>query len=217
MLDRYLLSCADAKLSMSLLLIRHGETELNAGRIVQFPDTPLGANGLAQAESLGRSLAERTIGLVLTSDYLRAQMTAERIVAHTGAPLRTSANLRERNFGQLRGKSYTEFGALDIFAADYAPPGGEAWPEFNARVDGAWLEILNLAEDLPGDLVVVTHGLVLRSLLERRLDVSMHADCAGISVANTAVTIVERVAPWRVLELAAVGHLAHGPADVAPV
>ena len=56
---------------MTLLLIRHGETELNAGRVVQFPDTPLGANGIGQAVRLGRHLATRNIGLVLSSDYRR--------------------------------------------------------------------------------------------------------------------------------------------------
>jgi len=31
---------------MSLILIRHGETALNASRTLQFPDTPLGERGL---------------------------------------------------------------------------------------------------------------------------------------------------------------------------
>lgn len=202
---------------MNFLLIRHGETEFNAGRIVQFPDTPLGANGILQADSLGQSLARRDIGLILTSDYLRARMTAERIAAHTRAPLLTSANLRERNFGDLRGRSYAEFGELDILGPDYAPPGGEAWPDFNSRVDAAWREIVGHARDLAGDLVVVTHGLVLRSLLERVLDVSGHGNCSGLTVANTSVTTVERQPPWRVLELAAVAHLDGGARDVAPV
>lgn len=208
---------SDRPTTMTLLLIRHGETELNAARIVQFPDTPLGASGRQQADRLGRSLARRDIGRVLTSDYIRARMTADSVVAHTGAPLVTSANLRERNFGAIRGLAYDELGALDVFAQDYVPPDGESWPEFHARVDRAWQEIVAHVDGLTGDLVVVTHGLVLRSLLERVLDLSGHVIEPGVVVANTSVTVVERAPPWRVLDFAGVGHLDHGVRDVAPV
>jgi broad specificity phosphatase PhoE len=42
---------------MPILLIRHGETDSNAARIVQTPDVPLSARGVAQAERLARRLA----------------------------------------------------------------------------------------------------------------------------------------------------------------
>ena len=38
---------------------------------------------------------------------------------------------------------------------------------FHRRVDEAWAEIEHHAGRLAGDVAVVTHGLVLRSLLER--------------------------------------------------
>lgn len=202
---------------MALLLIRHGETDLNATRVVQFPDTPLGRGGMLQAERLGQQLSARPIELVLTSDYTRARSTAERVAGHAGAVLVESAHLRERNFGELRGKSYTEFGDIDIFARDFVPPAGESWPVFNTRVDAAWQEVVARADALAGDLAVVTHGLVLRSLFERILDVSAHTMESDLVVANTSVTTVEREPPWRVLDLANVEHLAEGPGDVAPV
>ncbi|MEQ8662877.1 MAG: histidine phosphatase family protein [Gammaproteobacteria bacterium] len=197
---------------MALLLIRHGETDFNTGRVVQFPDTPLGAAGIAQAEALGASLRGRRLDLVLSSDYLRARMTAERIVAATRARLLESAHWRERHFGELRGRAYSEFGTRDIFARDYVPPGGESWPDFDARVDQAWSELLGHAASAAGDIAVVTHGLVLRSLIERVLDVGGHVVAPGITVANTSVTIVDHLPPWRVLELAGVAHLAAGAA-----
>ena len=194
---------------MTLLLIRHGETELNAGRIVQFPDTPLGANGIAQAARLGQRLATRNIGLVLTSDYRRARMTAGGVVAYCGAPTLEDASLRERNFGDFRGSVYAEHG-MDIMAADFEPPNGESWPVFHARVDRAWQLIQTHLSTVDGDLVVITHGLVLRSLFERRLDSRSHLLEPGMVVNNTAVTTVERVAPWRIIELACVAHLNDG-------
>jgi broad specificity phosphatase PhoE len=192
---------------MALLLIRHGETAFNAGRVVQFPDTPLGEHGIEQAERLGRSLARRPLALILTSDYTRARMTAERIRRHTMAPLVETNTLRERNFGDIRGRAYAEFGLLDILADDYEPPGGESWPAFHARVDRAWAEISEHVCSLDGDLAVVTHGLVLRSLLQRVLDTDGHVVAPDITVANTSITEVEPAPPWRVIDLANTAHL----------
>ena len=191
---------------MTLLLIRHGETELNAGRVVQFPDTPLGANGIAQALRLGRHLATRNIGRVLCSDYRRARMTAAGVVAHTGAPLVEHASLRERNFGDFRGSAYADHG-MDIMAPDVIPPNGEGWADFHARVDEAWRVIQDHAAEVEGDLVVVTHGLVLRSLIERKLDLGTTVLTPELVVHNTSVTVVERGAPWRLRELASIAHL----------
>ena len=194
---------------MTLLLIRHGETELNAGRVVQFPDTPLGTNGIAQAVRLGQHLRARNIGLVLSSDYRRARMTAGSVVAHTGAPLVEHASLRERNFGDFRGSAYAEHG-IDIMAPDVIPPNGEGWAAFHARVDEAWQVIQDFAARVDGDLAVVTHGLVLRSLFERKLDLGAIALAPDLVVHNTSVTTVERGAPWRVRELASISHLEDG-------
>ena len=192
---------------MAILLIRHGETDLNTNRVVQFPHTPLGEHGRMQAERLGLRLKSRSIERILTSDYQRAKSTAETLAAHVGLTHIESANLRERNFGDIRGIPYDDLGEIDIFTPDFAPPNGESWPEFHARVDLAWQEVISHAEPLNGDLAVVTHGLVLRSLLDRVLDVSGFEIEPDVVVANTSVTIVEHAPPWRVLELAGVAHL----------
>ena len=192
---------------MSLLLIRHGETDLNAARILQYPDTPLSTHGCLQAERVGRRLGEHPVQLIVTSDYTRARMTADQIARYTGARLIETPLLRERNFGELRGESYESLGDIDVFALDYAPPGGESWPVFHARVDRAWDELLKHTATVTGDIAVITHGLVLRSLIERRLDTSAHLVTPEFVVANTAVTTVDIAAPWRVADLACIAHL----------
>lgn len=202
---------------MSLLLIRHGETDMNTNRVVQFPDTPLGEHGLVQAERLGQSLRRRQIARVLTSDYARAHVTAEHVARHTGAELVVVPRLRERNFGDIRGTSYADLGELDIFAPNFSPPGGETWEVFDRRVDAAWAEVLEHAAAIAGNIAIITHGLVLRSLLSRRLDASGHALESDVVVANTSVTIVDRDPPWRVHELASIAHLDGDARDVAPV
>ena len=192
---------------MTLYLIRHGETELNAARVVQFPETPLGARGKLQAAHLSDFLISRKIQKVLTSDYLRARMTAESIRHETGAELLQIPMLRERNFGHIRGKCYDDFEGVDIFAEDYSPPGGESWEEFHQRVDRAWVIIQAHLEATEGNLAVVTHGLVLRSLLDRLLDTSSQSLKDDLVLENTCVTEVQAAAPWRVVSLATTDHL----------
>tara|TARA_B100001123_G_C15036139_1_gene917466 strand:+ start:422 stop:817 length:396 start_codon:yes stop_codon:yes gene_type:complete len=115
--------------------------------------------------------------------------------------------LRERNFGEIRGRPYTEFNDVDIFGPDYKPPGGESWEVFHSRVDTAWNEVIAQAQILPGDFAVITHGLVLRSFFERKLEISNHTISKDSVVANTSVTIVDNEPPWQVIKLASTDHL----------
>src|SRR5207247_3945535 len=190
---------------MSIFLIRHGETLGNASRTVQLPDNPLSPRGIAQAELLARRLEREGIAAILSSDFARAAATAEHLRRVTGAPVRQDPLLQERNFGDLRGTPYTELG-FDMFAPDYAPPNGETWEVFHARVDQAWTRVQELAAATGGCLAVVTHGLVCRSLAARHL-VLADGDVVTERWVNTSVTIVDGAPPWRVRALNVVAHL----------
>jgi probable phosphoglycerate mutase len=189
----------------AIVLVRHGETESNAARILQWPDTPLSARGLAQAERLAARLARLPIGRILSSDYARARMTAECVARATAAPLALDAGLQERNFGDLRGTAYRDLGH-DPFAADYTPPGGESWEDLHARCDLVWERIARLARETQGHLVVVTHGLVCHSLVTRRLELAEGVQ-APLGFANTSVTLIEQGPPWRVALANCCAHL----------
>jgi broad specificity phosphatase PhoE len=188
-----------------ILLIRHGETAGNAARIVQKPDIPLSPRGEAQADALARRLAGEGITQIFSSDLERAAATARRLRATTGAPIAFDPLLQERNFGDVRGTPYDQLG-FDLFAPDFAPPNGETWEMFHARVDQAWERIQAMAASTPGALAVVTHGLVCRSIAVRHV-----ALADGMLVPekweNTSVTIVDAQAPWRVSVLNCVAHL----------
>src|SRR5437870_813711 len=188
-----------------VLLIRHGETEGNALRIVQRPDIPLSARGVVQAERLARRLAHERVERIVSSDFARAVTTAEHLQRATGAPLAFEPLLQERNFGDLRGTAYAELG-FDMFEPDYAPPNGETWPVFHARVDRAWARVQELAAATGGRLAIVTHGLVCRSLAARHL-VLADGDAVPERWENTSLTIVDWPAPWRVRLLNCVAHL----------
>ena len=197
-----------------IILVRHGQTDLNVARIVQPPDTPLSKEGVRQAERLGAWLAGLGARNVLASDFPRARMTAEAVVAATGAALELTDLLRERNFGLLRGRAYAEIGA-DIFAQDYAPPEGETWTQFDLRVARAWAAVKERAAALGSPLVVVTHGLVCRSIASQFLSLPDGATPPQ-RWANTSVTICEVAPPHVVSVLNSVAHLDRGDDSTAP-
>ena len=189
-----------------IYLIRHGETELNAARILQPPATPLSARGEAQALSLAKRLAGAGLVRILASDLRRAEMTAEALARATGAPLARDPDLAERNFGDLRGRPYAELG-LDPFAPGYTPPGGESWEAFHARVDRVWPRVEAAARGAGGPIAVVTHGLVCHSVVSRLARLAPGLAIAGRGWRNTSVTVLEDAEGWRVTLLDCIAHL----------
>lgn len=191
---------------LAIVLVRHGETAGNATRVIQVPEMPLSERGIAQAERLGARLAGHDVACILSSDLERARMTAERVAAATGAGVALDPNLQERNFGDLRGTPYSEL-EVDPFAPDYVPPGGESWQDLHDRADAAWRAAVDVALEAPlGDVVVVTHGLVLRSLVTRRLTLAPGLG-APAGFGNTSVTLVDPMPPFTVTLVDCTAHL----------
>lgn len=195
---------------MAILLIRHGETLGNRHRVVQVPETPLSDHGLEQAARLARRLSASPIREIWTSPQTRARMTAAAIERETGIGASERIDLEERSFGSVRGTPYAELD-FDLMGPDFDPPEGESWPVFHQRVDRIWAEVERhwteqyAPLDSPGHFVVVSHGLVCRSLLERRLlpgaELTEFRDESGaVTLRNTALTIIEP-------SVAAAGHV----------
>ena len=197
---------------MSILLVRHGETALNAARIVQHPATPLNERGMGQVRRLAERLADFPIAAIVSSDYKRAHMTAEAIAGVAGLPITIQESLRERNFGDARGVPHADL-PVELYAVDFHPVNGESWPMFHERVAAAWEEVRQRAASTEGDLVVVSHALVCRSLAENHLSVAEGVDVKVARWPNTALTIIEDRAPWLVSVLACGAHLDGDVAD----
>ena len=193
---------------MKVHLVRHGETPLNAARVLQYPDTPLSERGVAQAGRVAQRLAGTGIAMILTSDYARARATAEAIHIATRAPVEVEPLLRERNFGVHCGCAYDAL-ETDIFAPGYAPPEGEGTPVFEARVGDAWAAVRNAAARAGGAIAVVSHGLVCRALVRDHLVAAAGVDITAARWVNACVTEIEAVpdARWRITRLACAEHL----------
>lgn len=189
---------------MIVYLIRHGETEHNAARVMQRPDVPLSARGREQARRLAERLADAGIARIRSSDYARAVETARVLADRSGAPLELDPLLRERNFGDLRGRAYASFD-FDPFAPDYVPPGGESVVRFHDRVSAAWAVVQAAAE--AGPLAVVTHGLVCRALVSRHARLAPGLDAAAALWRNTSLCVLHGPPPFEVRLLDCVAHL----------
>lgn len=182
---------------MSLLLVRHGETALNAARILQPPDTPLSPRGQAQARALAQRLARQPVVGLISSDLLRARQTAEAISLHgTGYTVALWADLRERDFGDWRGKPYDNLPQDPLRMAE-APPAGESMAVFAQRCERAWQALLALRANLYGTLVVVSHGLTIHQWLSH-LPVWPDTADLGARLGNTAITVVDDALPHAV-------------------
>ena len=158
---------------MTILLVRHGETEWNLERRFQGRfDSPLTERGVAQAHAIGRllaSLPEASSAPIVASPQGRARRTAEIIRAELGAAglVGLDERLREHSLGTWDGLTYREVEARcpGIFDGDgrhewyFRAPAGESYAALAARV-GGWLA----EQDSGASIVVVAHGLVSRVL-----------------------------------------------------
>jgi probable phosphoglycerate mutase len=200
---------------MSIVLVRHGETAGNAALVMQRPEVPLNDRGLAQAARLAERMGELGYVHILSSDLLRARMTADALHALSGIVVEESPLLQERNFGDLRGTAYADLPG-DPFGPGVAPPNGETWEMFHERVAEAFELILAQRRKLDGTLVVVTHGLVCRALVERHL-APLQVERAAFLVPerfhNTSVTVLAGEHPYGVSTINCVAHLEDGGAQ----
>lgn len=148
---------------LTLLLVRHGQSEWNATRRLQgqTPHVPLTEIGHAQALDAARALAARRPGALVSSDLLRATQTAEHCARLLGLTYSTTPALREQSYGVLEG---LESGVAEHARwrdPTWAAEGGESLTQLHRRVRTYLHE---LYADPPADTVaLVTHGDTIRA------------------------------------------------------
>jgi probable phosphoglycerate mutase len=135
------------------------------------------------------------VGHILSSDLPRARMTAEPLAMRTGLSIEFEPLLHERNFGDLRGKRYDELPDGHPFGPDLDPPNGETWAVFHARVAQAFARIVALRKSTQGNLVVVTHGLVVSSIVDHLIPRApgLHPPA---KFDNVSITLLDDAAPY---------------------
>ncbi len=81
---------------MKVYFVRHGQTHGNTSGVHQDHSDELNEKGLDQARKVAERFKNIDIDVVLTSDYVRARVTAEEIAKATNKKAEVSELLRER-------------------------------------------------------------------------------------------------------------------------
>jgi probable phosphoglycerate mutase len=167
---------------LRLVLARHGQTQANVDRVLDtvLPGPPLTDLGRAQADALGRELAEGVEGTVTGlyhSTARRAGETAARVAGYLGLTPVEVVGVHEVQVGELEGRNdepairefrhvYDRWQAGEL---DVAHPGGESGRAMLAR----YLPVVaDLRERHPGGgtIVLVSHGAALRLVAQELVE-----------------------------------------------
>jgi glucosyl-3-phosphoglycerate phosphatase len=196
-----------------LVMLRHGQTEYNAGSRMQGQlDTDLSDLGREQAAAAAEVLAKRQPLTIVSSDLRRALDTAVVLGERSGLPVLVDTRLRETHLGDWQGLTHLEVDAAAPGArlawrenARWAPHGGESRVDVAARSMPLVAELITEQSEWGVDepdrpVVLVAHGGLIAALTAALL---------GIPVDNWPILGGMGNASWVQLS-------GHGETDAAP-
>lgn len=176
-----------AETYVQFLLVRHGQTALNAaGQLRGRLDPTLDETGTASVGLLADALTSYRPGLVVSSPMRRAMQTASAICEATGAGLVVDGDLADRDYGRWAGHTTAEVTA--VWGSVDRAPGVETQASLSHRAAGMLHKTFAAYP-----VVLVTHDAVLQAML-RHLD-------------PTLVEIRQDLACWNVVMGDGEGHL----------
>ena len=171
--------------SREVWLVRHGATEWSEnGRHTGVSDIPLVDEGRQQAERLHPRLSGRRFHLVLSSPLQRAAETARLAGFEDGLEL--TPDLVEWDYGEYDGLTTAQIRERnpEWVLWKTGGPGGETPEQVGARAD----RVIARLRQVPGDVLVFSHGHFLRVLATRWLELApsngryLYIGTAGIGV-----------------------------------
>lgn len=189
-----------------IILIRHGESEFNAKKIVQgHIDTDLTPLGIVQARLAAEYLKQMSIERIFSSDLRRAYKTALIIGDVLNITVEKDQRIREMHFGEWEGRSYDH-----IFKTSYDTfqnwlknpvacplPSQEDIKSFEKRLRSFYEEILDIPEK---NILVVAHGGSIQGLLCVACGTGME-NLWALKHSNTGISILNISNPSVSIEL----------------
>ncbi len=197
-----------------IYLIRHGETMWNREKRLQgHIDIGLNDIGHQQADRLAKSLVDKKIAAIISSDLSRAIDTAKPIALHHQLELHLDPALRERHYGVMQGLSHQEIAehhpenhqAWKKRDIHFQPENGESLAQFNDRVVTA---IASWAKKYAGqEIAIVAHGGVLDCLNRAARKVSLDV-ARDFEILNASLnTLIYRDEQFDLVHWGDVNHL----------
>lgn len=213
----------------TVLLLRHGRTAANAGGLLAGWTEGIGLDdtGRAQAEALGKRLAEVPLAGVVTSPLQRCVETTDSVVAGRDTPVVVDEGVGECHYGAWTGRPLKDLAKEDLWRTVQDRPSAATFPasdafrhESIAQMQLRAVETMRrhderfAAEVGPHAVwALVSHGDVIKSIL---------ADCLGehldqfqrITVGPASLSAV-RLGPGRPFVLR-INDTGSDPSDLVP-
>ena len=197
---------------MLINLVRHAQSEANAGLSSAPIDCELTALGRRQAAATGERLAQLGVDVILCSPYIRALETATAIHLATGAPLEVFTPIHEHHIEPFprvwpllgRDALRARFPHLQV-PDDYVDTGWHHPPETDAqalaRMGRAWDLIRKRLANHPGRhtrrVCLVSHGSPIGKLIMAFQGITtIHAD---IRIENASISTLEETPEKRIV------------------
>lgn len=182
---------------MYLYLIRHGITEWNNQRRFQGQaDIPMSPAGIKQIEKLANRLeGEPGLLKLYCSKMKRAMMTADIIGRKLDMVPVAVPNLEEISVGGWSGRGFDEiereeselYYKWQSGESTFCIPGGESTAQVQKRaVD----EIMPLIENETGSILLVAHGIVIKTILCALMNFSLER-AGDFEMTNASLSVIQ--------------------------
>jgi broad specificity phosphatase PhoE len=154
-------------ITKKITLLRHGKTGFS-GRYIGAVDIPLSEEGLSQIKDRKRIFKNYPVEKVISSPMLRCRQSCE--ILFEPHSVEYNEDLREIDFGRWEKLTFQEIVKKDPklvdswskWSPDFCFPEGECMENFLTRVHRAGANIKEAPET---DIMIVSHGGVIRNLL----------------------------------------------------
>ncbi len=178
---------------MTVILVRHGQSEGNAAGIIQgWLDTPLTEEGRTQAALAGHTLKSVEIKAVYASPLRRAFDTGLASASHHGLDLVRDPDLREQRWGEAEGLTWQE--ARQRWGLEPGKDWGVMIPAMETTSDlrrRAYECFQRIANAHPAEIAVcATHGGVVIQILAAIFGLS-DSEWPRAKVLNAGITTIE--------------------------
>lgn len=176
---------------VTFYIVRHGETLFNQKHLMQgWCDSPLTKQAVEDAKALGKRLKDITFQGVYVSSSERAWRSAQYIIENNEHPVQVCMReeLKEINFGTMEGENeFIGRIAKETYHRQYGwvEEGGENMDMVRQRVWHCLNDIAKTHQE--GNVLIVTHGVVMMSLLDDLMPGYMEAQGPGFHIENLTV------------------------------
>ena len=160
---------------LTIDILRHGETTMDAGKLYGVTDVPLSELGKKQLLAAVQCIFQEPVSAIVSSPLQRCSWLAEQFKGKLSVSY--ERGFAEMNFGDWEGgdiktllKQEPNF-RLDV--SQLNPPNGEIFIDFHARVISAWQQYIDSHLEQGGHHLMIAHGGVIRVLLGHALQMPM--------------------------------------------